>query len=72
MFRKIIPYISLFILLISCSPKGSYIEEFGEFINEVELSNESYSEEEWKHLEVKFNDFSVIKFMDYEIELTEA
>ena len=58
--------------MFSCAAKDSYIKKFGEFINEVELSNESYSEEEWKHIEVKFNDYSEIIFMDYEIELTEA
>jgi hypothetical protein len=70
MFKKIIPFI--FILMFSCAAKDSYIKKFGEFINEVELSNESYSEEEWKHIEVEFNDYSEIIFMDYEIELTEA
>jgi len=67
--------ISLFALLIisSCaSPKESYIIEFGNFINEIELENSSYSDDDWKYLEVKFNDFAEIQYMDIENELTES
>ncbi|MDB9931340.1 hypothetical protein OAD28_01290 [Flavobacteriales bacterium] len=67
--------ISLFALLIisSCaSPKESYIIEFGNFINEIELENSSYSDDDWKYLEVEFNDFAEIQYMDIENELTES
>lgn len=70
MLKKVIPFV--FVLLVSCSAKDSYVKKFGEFINDVELSNESYSEEDWKYIEVEFNDFSEIIFMDYENELTGA
>ena len=57
----------------SCSfdPKGDYIDDFGVFINETELSQETYSVEDWEYVEVEFNNFSVIEYMDYEDELTE-
>ncbi len=67
--------ISLFALLIisSCaSPKESYIIEFGNFINEIELENSSYSDDDWKYLEVEFNDFAEIQYMYIKNELTES
>jgi len=72
MFKESFILISILILLNSCSPKESYLKDFGEFINEVELANESYSEKDWKYVEADFNNFSVIKYMEYENQLTEA
>ena len=72
MFQKILFNLLIFLLVASCSPKTSYIKDFGEFINEVEISSKSYSEEDWKYIEVEFNNFSEIVYMDYENELTEA
>ncbi len=72
MKKKLLYLLFLFVITSSCDQKASYLKDFGEFINEVELSNESYSEEDWKFVEVEFNDFSEIRFMDYENQLTEA
>jgi hypothetical protein len=72
MFKKLFFIALTLILFSSCSQKESYMKDFGEFINEVELANESYSEEDWKYIEVDFNNFSEIRFMEFENQLTEA
>ena len=60
------------IYLSSCTnPKQKYIEDFGSFINEVELDQKNYTEDEWKYIEVDFNDFSEIEYMYYKNNLTE-
>ena len=62
----------LFFLLISCtSPKETYLSEFGDFINKVELESSNYSDEDWKYIDVEYNDFAEIQFMEIENELTE-
>ena len=59
----------------SCSSdysKNKYLEDFGSFINKVELESESYSEEDWKYIAVEFNDYAEIQYMSFEDKLTES
>jgi hypothetical protein len=72
-FKQFIVTCFTIVVLYSCSfdPKGDYIDDFGTFVNETELSQETYSVEDWEYIEVEFNNFSVIEYMDYENELTE-
>lgn len=69
---RIYIYITSVFLLSCSSPKQNYLTEFGDFINKVELENSSYSDDDWKYIEVEFNDFSVIQYMEIENELSEA
>jgi len=58
-------------LLSSCNNKDIYIDEFGEFMNDIENVNEDYSDQEWALIEIKFDDLSIYQFKDFEDELTD-
>lgn len=58
-------------LLSSCNNKDAYIDEFGEFMNDIENVNEDYSDQEWALIEIKFDDLSIYQFKDFEEELTD-
>lgn len=61
------------LFLYSCSdPKKDYIDRFGNFINEVELAQEQYDDDEWIIIEADFNNFSQIEFIDFKEELTKS
>lgn len=61
------------LFLYSCSdPKKDYIDRFGNFINEVELAQEQYDDDEWVIIEADFYEFSQIEFIDFKNDLTES
>jgi len=63
----------LILLFYSCSdPKKDYLDRFGKFINEIELAQEKYDEDEWVISEDEFNELSKIEFIDFKDELTES
>ena len=59
------------LLLFSCNNKDSYIEQFGQFMNDTENVNEDYSDQEWAEIEMKFNDLYLDQFEKYKNDLTE-
>ena len=70
--KNLILIIATLILFVSCAnPKTEYLEEFGAFINDTELSLKDYSDDDWKYIEKDFNEYSQLQFMDFENELTE-
>lgn len=69
--KNFVLIIATLILFISCSnPKIDYLEEFGYFINDIELRQEAIDDKAWKSVEVKYNDYSEILFMQFENEFT--
>jgi len=72
--KKFIVILNVFFILFlySCSHKEGYMEKFGKFINEVEIAQEQYDEDEWEIAEADFNYLSKIKFSRFKNELTEA
>ena len=69
--KNFVLIIATLILFISCSnPKIDYLEEFGYFINDIELRQEAIDDKAWKSVEVKYNDYSEILFMQFENDFT--
>jgi hypothetical protein len=61
------------LFLYSCSdPKEDYIDRFGNFINEVELAQDQYDDDEWVLIEADFNEFSQIEFIQFKDVLTKS
>lgn len=48
------------------------MDRFSEFINEVELAQSQYDDDEWVITEADFNELSRIEFIDFKNELTET
>ena len=65
-------FILFLLFIISCNSTSNYVEDFGAFINDIELNSETFSDEDWEYNDVTFNDFSSIKFMTYKNQLTES
>lgn len=66
-----------FLLLIllssfcSCSSKNGYMEEYREFISDVQKEHMSYDNEMWKEADEKFSEFSEDEYDRYFDELTD-
>ena len=70
--KYLILFIATLILFISCSdPKIDYLEEFGYFINDIELRQDAIDDKSWKSVEAKYTNYSERLIMKYENELTE-
>lgn len=65
-------FISLFALFIfiSCDNKESYMQDFSQFIQEVEDNADKYSEKDWKKADKKFEEYTGSIYKKYAEELT--
>lgn len=65
-------FISLFALFIfiSCDNKESYMQDFSQFIQEVEDNADNYSEKDWKKADKKFEEYTGSIYKKYAEELT--
>lgn len=65
-------FISLFTLFIfiSCDNKESYMQDFSQFIQEVEDNADKYSEKDWKKADKKFEEYTGSIYKKYAEELT--
>lgn len=68
---KIIALLCVTLMLASCHSKEDYLEEFKNFVDEVELNYTSFDEEKWKESDEKFEELSDKEFNDYKDELTD-
>lgn len=57
--------------LCSCSSKNGYMEEYREFISDVQKEHMSYDNEMWKEADEKFSEFSEDEYDRYFDELTD-
>lgn len=65
-------FISLFALFIfiSCDNKESYMQDFSQFIQEVEDNADKYSEKDWKKADKKFEEYTGSIYKKYAEGLT--
>jgi hypothetical protein len=61
-------------ILVSCRPysKETYLRDYEKFINKISIEEQSFSENDWKSIELKFNNFNSVWYEDYSSELTIA
>lgn len=64
--------IIVIMLITGCSPqsKQNYIERYAEFISEVKMESDNYTEVDWLEQDKVFNRFSIEWFNEFENELT--
>jgi len=63
----------LFFSLYSCTDSNrDYTDRFNTFVNEVELSQDQYDDDEWILIEADFNELSKVEFINFKDELTES
>ena len=62
----------LFLLIFSCAPqtKESYLEDFKEFMNEVEQNHSSYTEKDWLSIDKKYEKFTNEWYKKFEDDFT--
>ena len=70
--KNLLIVITILSLFVSCSinPKDDYLNDFGVFINEIELNHEDYDDDEWVSIEDDYNDYSELQFLDFKNDLT--
>lgn len=67
---KIIITAFAILTLASCENKESYIQDFSQFIQEVEDHADKYTDKDWKKADKKFDNFTGSIYKKYAEELT--
>ncbi len=67
---KIIITAFAILTLASCENKESYIQDFSQFVQEVEDNADKYTEKDWKKADKKFESFTGSIYKKYAEELT--
>ena len=67
---KIIITAFAILTLASCENKESYIQDFSQFVQEVEDHADKYTDKDWKKADKKFDNFTGSIYKKYAEELT--
>ena len=55
--------------LSACQSKDSYVKEFSDFVDKVEMEAADYTDKDWKKADLKFSDLSTNLYAKFEEEL---
>ena len=55
--------------LSACQSKDSYVKEFSDFVDKVEMEAADYTDKDWKKADLKFSDLSTDIYAKFEEEL---
>lgn len=68
--KKVLFMLLVMLVLSSCQSKDSYVRDFNNFVEEVEMKAPDYTDKDWKKADKKFSDLSTDLYAKFEEELS--
>ena len=56
--KKVLFMLLVMFALSACQSKDSYVKEFSDFVDKVEMEAADYTDKDWKKADLKFSDLS--------------
>ena len=67
--KKVLFMLLVMFALSACQSKDSYVKEFSDFVDKVEMEAADYTDKDWKKADLKFSDLSTNLYAKFEEEL---
>ena len=67
--KKVLFMLLVMFALSACQSKDSYVKEFSDFVDKVEMEAADYTDKDWKKADLKFSDLSTDLYAKFEEEL---
>ena len=67
--KKVLFMLLVMFALSACQSKDSYVKEFSDFVDKVEMEAADYTDKDWKKADLKFSDLSTDIYAKFEEEL---
>ena len=67
--KKVLFMLLVMFALSACQSKDSYVKEFSDFVDKVEMEAADYTDKDWKKADLKFSDISTDLYAKFEEEL---
>ena len=68
--KKVLFMLLVMFALSACQSKDSYVKEFSDFVDKVEMEAADYTDKDWKKADLKFSDLSTNLYAKFEEELS--
>ena len=68
--KKVLLALLVMFALNACQSKDSYVKDFNNFVNQVELKASEYTDKDWEKADKKFENLSSKLYEKYEEELS--
>ena len=67
--KKVLFMLLVMFALSACQSKDSYVKEFSDFVDKVEMEAADYTDKDWKKADLKFSDLSTNLYADEKAEI---
>ena len=64
--KKVLFMLLVMFALSACQSKDSYVKEFSDFVDKVEMEAADYTDKDWKKADLKFSDLSTDIYAKFE------
>lgn len=69
--KKVLFMLLVMFALSACQSKDSYVKEFSDFVDKVEMEAADYTDKDWKKADLKFSDLSTNPKFEEELSADE-